>query len=299
MAQDAPVVVLGAAGQLGSDLCRRLKLAGVPFIPLTHQELDICREEEVARTLRRLRPWAVVNTAAFHRVEACEEEPLQAFAVNAVAVRALARACRQVGALLVHISTDYVFGGEKGIPYREDDPPSPINVYGASKAAGEMLLRAETPHHIIVRTSGLFGLRGSSVKGGNFVETMLRLGQERGEVHVVTDQVLSPTYTLDLAEKIWQLLRTEAQGTFHVTNAGYCSWYEFACAIFQLAGMEVKVHPVTSDFFPSRARRPAFSVLENARLREEGYGLLRPWREALAAYLQERRRLTSDQGEVK
>ncbi len=291
MREGAPVLVLGAAGQLGSDLCRLLQGEGVPLVPLAHQDLDICQEEAVARVLGEVRPWAVINTAAFHRVEACEEDPHKAFAVNAVAVRGLARACREVGALLVHISTDYVFGGQEGRPYREDDPPSPVNVYGASKAAGEMLLRAEAPRHIIVRTSGLFGLRGSTVKGGNFVETMLRLGRERGEVQVVTDQVLSPTYTADLAEKIWQLMRAGAQGTFHITNAGHCSWYEFACAIFRLAGMEVKVQPVTSQAFPSRARRPPFSVLDNARLRKEGYGLLRPWPQALADYLERRRQL--------
>jgi len=291
MVEGAPVLVLGAAGQLASDFCRLLEREKAPFVPLSHQELDICREEDVAHALREFRPWAVVNTAAFHRVEACEEDPMQAFAVNAVAVRGLARACREAGALLVHISTDYVFGGQEGRPYREDDPPSPVNVYGASKAAGEMLLRAEAPRHILVRTSGLFGLRGSTVKGGNFVETMLRLGRERGEVQVVTDQVLSPTYTADLAEKIWQLMRAGAQGTFHVTNAGHCSWFEFACEIFRLAGMAVKVHPVTSDAFPSRARRPPYSVLDNARLREEGYGLLRPWPQALAEYLERRRAL--------
>ncbi len=286
-----PIVILGARGQLASDLGRLLEAQGAPLVPLAHSDLDIVNREAVAERLDQLRPWAVVNTAAFHRVEACEEDPQQAFLVNAIAVGHLAQVCHRLGALLVHISTDYVFDGAKGSPYEEIDPPSPINVYGASKAAGEFLVRAQCPEHLIVRTSGLFGLRGSSVKGGNFVETMLRLGREKGEVHVVTDQVLSPTYTPDLAAKIWELMRAGARGTFHITNSGSCSWYQFACSIFQLAGLQVKVHPVTSEFFPNKARRPSFSVLENARLRREGYGLLRPWQEALASYLEERRRL--------
>jgi dTDP-4-dehydrorhamnose reductase len=280
-----PVAVLGATGQLGSDLCRLLAEKGLPCFPLAHADLDVCQHEEVSRVLKGLRPRVVVNCAAFHHVERCEEEPERAFAVNALAVRNLALVCRDLGALLVHISTDYVFDGEKGSPYVEGDPVSPLNAYGVSKAAGEFFLRALCPEHIIVRTSGLYGHRGSSVKGGNFVETMLRLGAEQGEVWVVTDQALSPTYTRDLARGLWAVVEAGGRGTYHIVNSGHCSWYEFACAIFGLAGMEVRVHPVTSDHFPGRARRPRLSALESVRLGELGLSPLRPWREALAYYL--------------
>ncbi|HXG43094.1 MAG TPA: dTDP-4-dehydrorhamnose reductase, partial [Dehalococcoidia bacterium] len=239
-----PVAVLGATGQLGSDLCRLLADMAVPHFPLAHADLDICQREQVARVLAELRPRIVVNCAAFHQVERCEEEPERALAVNALAVRDLALVCRELGALLVHISTDYVFDGEKGTPYLEHDPVGPVNAYGISKAAGEFFLRSLWPEHIIVRTSGLYGQRGSSVKGGNFVETMLRLGAQQGEVWVVTDQTLSPTYTLDLARGLWAVVEAGGRGTYHIVNSGCCSWYEFACAIFSLAGMAVRVHPV-------------------------------------------------------
>ncbi len=280
-----PVAVLGAGGQLGSDLCRLLTHRGVPHFPLAHADLDVCQHEAVARRLAQLRPRVVVNAAAFHHVERCEEEPERAFAVNALAVRNLALVCRELGALLVHISTDYVFDGEKGAPYIEDDPVSPLNAYGVSKAAGEFFLRALWPEHIIVRTSGLYGGRGSSVKGGNFVLTMLRLGAEQGEVWVVTDQALSPTYSADLARGLWALVEAGGRGTYHLVNEGWCSWHEFACAIFRLKGMAVKVHPVTSEHFAGRARRPRFSALGSVRLGELGLAPLRPWQEALAEYL--------------
>jgi dTDP-4-dehydrorhamnose reductase len=280
-----PVAVLGAGGQLGSDLCRLLCEKGVPHFPLAHADLDICQHQEVRRRLAELRPQVVVNAAAFHQVERCEEEPERAFVVNALAVRNLALVCRDLGALLVHISTDYVFDGEKGAPYLEPDPVSPLNAYGASKAAGEFLLRALWPEHLIVRTSGLYGRRGSSVKGGNFVQTMLRLGAQQGEVWVVTDQALSPTYSADLAQGLWAAVEAGGRGTYHIVNAGHCTWHQFACAIFELAGLRVKVHPVTSEHFPGRARRPRFSALESARLGELGLSPLRPWREALAHFL--------------
>lgn len=292
----AGVVVLGASGQLGSDLCQELARAGIPFTPLTHSDIEVCDHSQVREVLTRLRPDVVINTTAFHKVDLCEDEVERSFAVNCYAVRHLALLCQEMGARLVHISTDYVFGGDKESPYREDDPPNPLNVYGVSKLAGEYFVRHLCQKHLIVRSSGLYGLRGSTVKGGNFVETMLRLGRERGEVSVVTDQVLTPTYTPDLAAKIRELVEAEAQGTYHVTSGGHCSWYEFASHIFRLWDPTVKVHPTTSDAFPSRARRPRYSVLDNYRLRTEGFSLLRPWQEALAEYIARRRQLAASKG---
>ncbi len=282
-----PVVILGANGQLGSDLCRSFEDHGA-VVALTHNDIELRNHSQVDEVLSTLKPRAVINTAAFHKVELCEEDPEQAFAVNCHAVRNLALACDRLDVRLVHLSTDYVFGGDRQTPYPEDAPPAPLNVYGVSKAAGEYFVRSHCRRHLVVRVSGLFGLAGSSGKGGNFVETMLRLGRERGTVSVVTDQVLSPTYTHDLAKKIFELTSAEAQGVFHVTNSDSCSWFGFARAIFEFSGMAVDIQPASSGDMGSPVRRPAYSVLENRRLRDERRGVLRPWRDALAAYLDAR-----------
>jgi dTDP-4-dehydrorhamnose reductase len=218
-------------------------------------------------------------------VESSEGEVDAAFAVNAVAVRNLAIEADAIGARLVHISTDYVFDGGSRVPYTEEAAPGPLNVYGNSKLAGEFFVRGLCRRHLVVRSSGLYGVAGSSGKGGNFVRTMLRLGAEKGEVSVVTEKVLTPTNTLDLAGMIWRLVDGGAQGVLHVTNGGSCTWNEFARAIFELSGMQVAVHPTDSASVGSKARRPAYSVLDNTRLEREGYGAMRPWREALASHL--------------
>jgi dTDP-4-dehydrorhamnose reductase len=186
------------------------------------------------------------------------------------------------------MSTDYVFGGEKRAPYTEDDAPNPLNVYGVSKLAGEYFVRALCPKHFIVRTSGLYGVAGSSGKGGNFVETMIRLAKEGKPIRVVTDQVLTPTYTRDLAHKIKELLQTEAYGVYHITNSGQCSWYEFAAKIFELLSLKPDFGPTTSAEFGAKAKRPAYSVLAHGRLAQLGLDDLRSWPEALAAYLEEK-----------
>ena len=283
------VVILGADGQLGTDLCGEFASLVEELVPLTHRKLEICDHQRVADALTALSPQVVVNTAAFTNVEACEQDVERAFAVNCHAVLNLAKVCDQLDALLVHLSTDYVFDGDQGSPYRIEATPNPVNVYGASKAAGENFVGNWCRKHQIVRTSGLYGLAGSSGKGGNFVETMLRLGRERRSVSVVTDQVLSPTYTRDVARAVRALVEGQAQGVFHVTNSGSCSWYEFAAAIFELWDPKVEVLPVTSAEFGSNVRRPRYSVLDNHRLLEDGHGPLRPWREALEEYLDQSR----------
>lgn len=282
------VLILGAAGQLGRDLCRVFRDSPLQVTGLTHADLDICEHARTRETLASLRPYAVINVAAFHKVEACEQDPERAFAVNCLAVRNLALACDQLGCHLVHISSDYVFGGDRSAPYGEDAPLNPLNVYGVSKAAGEYFVRNLCRRHLLVRTSGLYGLGGSSGKGGNFVETMLRLGRQNSSVSVVTDQRLSPTWTLDLASMLRRLVEAQAMGVFHITNRGSCSWYEFAEAIFEISELAVAVHPTTTASIASPVGRPAYSVLGNHRLEKEGFGALRPWREALKSYLEVR-----------
>ena len=266
------IALFGAAGQLGSDL---VKLAG-PREVIAVTGVDITDERAVREVIGRTRPDIILNTAAYVDVEGCETDRDRAFAVNAFGVRNLV----ETGVRLVQISTDYVFDGDATRPYREDDRPEPINVYGESKLAGEVFAHG----HLIVRSSGLYGVAATRAKG-NFVRTMLRLGQERGEVSVVTDQVLTPTNTEDLARAVWQLVDAGASGIYHASNAGECSWNEFARAIFELSGMQVAVKPIDTAALNYKARRPAYSVLDNGKLAGEGFSPLRPWRDALAAHL--------------
>jgi len=276
-------LLIGASGQLGSDLLKVLPPSDT--IPLTHQQLDVCDHAAVRQAMERYRPDAVINTSAFHKVDLCEDEVDRPFAVNALAVRHLAVLARELDFVLVHFSTDYVFSGNKGRAYNEDDAPGPLNVYGISKLAGEYFVRALCPRYFLVRTSGLYGVAGASGKGGNFVETMLRLARQGSPMRVVNDQVLSPTYTRDLADKVVELIGTGQFGLYHVTNSGSCSWYNFARTIFALAHLGVEVQPVTSEQFGARARRPAYSVLANRNLRRLGLSPMRPWRQALEDYI--------------
>jgi dTDP-4-dehydrorhamnose reductase len=301
------VVITGANGQLGTDLCKALSKFEV--IPLTHKDIEITELVSVKENFLRLKPEVIINTAAYVRVDDCEDNPDKAFQINALGARNVAVVAQDLGAKLVHISTDYVFGGSpplgwgglslrgsqsspKQSPnssnvdgYTEFDTPSPVNIYGHSKLAGEDFVRHLCTRYFIVRGSGLFGIAGSSGKGGNFVETMLRLGKERNELRVVNDQVFSPTYTLDMAQKIAQLITTEYYGIFHITNNGICSWYDFTKEIIRLAGLTTKVTPITSDQYPQKARRPAYSVLDHYHLRLLGMDDIPDWQKALGEYM--------------
>lgn len=279
------ILLIGANGQLGTDLRRTLP-QGV-LIPLTRADLDITDRDAVERILAAHAPAWAINTAAYHRVDDIETRDARlAFAVNEVAVGHLARVCALRGARLLHLSTDYVFGGGPPGPYAEDAPPAPLSVYGKSKLAGERLVREASPTHVIVRSSGLYGVAGSAGKGGNFVETMLRLAREGKDIRVVDDQVLTPTYTADLAEAIARLLAvTPPGGIYHLTNTGTCSWFEFAERIFALCDVALKPKRTTSDEFGAAARRPSHSVLRNTRIAALGVPPLRAWPEALEAYL--------------
>lgn len=280
------VAVIGASGQLGNDLCKEIETKSL--IPLTHSHIEITNLDSVKQVLHKCHADIVINTAAFHRVDDCETDPDRALLINALGARNVAVVAEEISAKLVHISTDYVFGGEKETrttPYTEFDTPVPPNIYGRSKLAGEHFVRHLCHKHFIVRVSALFGTAGSSGKGGNFIETMIRLAKERPELTVVNDQVFSPTYTRDLARKIAWLITTEYYGTFHITNKGTCSWYDFAVEILRQAGLNTPVIPITSDQYPQKARRPRYSVLDNYHLRLLGADDMRPWQEALTDYL--------------
>lgn len=286
------VLITGANGQLGTDLCQALQ--NFEFIPLTHADIEITDMNSVKDAFNKYLPEVVINTAAYVRVDDCEIEPDKAFLVNALGARNVAVVCQDIGAKLVHISTDYVFGGESEphtSPYTEFDTPTPSNLYGKSKLAGEDFVRHLCTRHFIVRSSGLFGVAGASGKGGNFVETMLRLAKERDELKVVNDQVFSPTYTKDLAKKIAQLINTEYYGIFHITNRGVCSWYELTKEVLRLAGLKTPVIPITSEQYPQKARRPSFSVLDNYYLQLLGMDDMKPWQEALKDYMTEKRHM--------
>jgi dTDP-4-dehydrorhamnose reductase len=279
-----PVLLTGASGQLGTDLVAALHFP--KFVSLTRRELDVTDPGAVERTLTATAPALVINTAAFHRVDDIEADPRPAFQVNAVAVHHLAQVCARLGARLVHLSTDYVFGGRGPGPFAEDAPPAPLSAYGTSKLAGEYLVAQASARHLVIRSSGLYGVAGSSGKGGNFVETMLRLARAGQPIRVVDDQVLAPTYTADLAEAITRLLAVDPPGgIYHLTNSGACSWFQFARAIFARCGLQPDIMPTTSEAFGAPARRPPNSVLANTRLLALGLAPLRPWSDALHAYL--------------
>ncbi|MDP2659286.1 MAG: dTDP-4-dehydrorhamnose reductase [Dehalococcoidia bacterium] len=279
------IAIIGANGQLGTDLMK--VLADQEPVGLTRDDVDVTVSESVREALGRHRPQIVVNTTAFNQVDFCESDPVRGFLINAIGTHHLAETCRDTGAVLVHFSTDYVFDGAQSTPYSERDLPLPVNAYGASKLAGEHIVRYLLERYFIIRTSGLYGKSGSRGKGGNFVEWMLKAGREGRPVRVVNDQTLAPTYTRDLAEKVKEVILHGEYGLYHITNQGSCSWYEFAQRIFQISGIAADVTPTTTREYGAKARRPAWSVLENGKLRDIGLNALRTWDEALKSYLQD------------
>ena len=281
------ILIIGADGQLGTDLLKVIPKN--EQIPLTIKDLDITNREQTLKVIKQYEPQIVINTAAYHNVDKCEAEVALSFAVNTIAVKYLAEACLAIDAALVHISTDYVFDGEKNKPYVETDRPNPQSVYSISKLAGEQCVQYMLKKHFIVRSTGLYGTAGCLGKGGtNFIEGMIKRAASQPELKVVTDEILSPTYTLDLAQKIYQLCQTQHYGLYHLVNQGQCSWYDFTVKIFELLGQKVVIKKATSLEFKTKAKRPKYSVLENARLKTIGLQDLRPWNEALQAYLLEK-----------
>jgi len=283
------IAVLGAAGQLGRDLCPRLAALG-EVVPLTRADIDLARRDTIWPALDALRPDVFVNCAAYNLVDKAEAEPDPAFAVNGVGIRHLRDGCERLEIKLVHVSTDYVFGADtpRSTPYAESDKPGPVSNYGWSKLDGEQWAK-DVADNLVVRTCGLYGVWGSGGKGGNFVETMLRLAGQGKPLRVVADQRCTPTYTADVADATVGLLDRGATGLFHVVNSGECTWYEFAAEIFRQSEVTADLTPITSAEFNAPAKRPAYSVLSTAKLTSVLGSPLRPWQDALAAYLVERR----------
>ncbi|MFI5295699.1 MAG: dTDP-4-dehydrorhamnose reductase [Thermodesulfovibrionales bacterium] len=271
------VALTGAEGMLGQDIGR--VFSGVELVCLTYETLDITKLDPVMKRIREIKPDFLINAAAFTDVDRCESEPELAYLVNGTGARNLAMACEEVSCPIMQISTDYVFDGTKDGPYDEWDDTAPINQYGLSKLMGERFVMSLTNRFYVVRTSWLYGKNGK-----NFVDTICRLLSERDGIDVVNDQVGSPTFTLDLARKLREVIG-KGYGVYHVTNSGKCSWYEFAVAIASRKGIDKRISPVASEMFKRPAKRPANSVLGHTMLRLEGMSEMRPWEIALEEYL--------------
>ena len=280
------IAVIGSNGQLGSDVVCAFADRGDVVLSLTHADIELSSLESVKACLGTRTLDVVVNTAAMHHVENCEQEPAKAYAVNAMGARNLAIVTRDLGAVLVHVSTDYVFDGKKSEPYIEDDKPLPLNVYGNTKLAGEHFVRSVNPKHLVLRTSALYGKHPCRGKGGlNFVDLMLKLARERGKVRVVDNEVVTPTSTSQLAKQIVVLSRCDAYGLYHATAEGRCSWYQFAKEIFQIANTDVRLDVATAAEFPAKVPRPSYSILENHALKIRRLNLFTTWQEGLCDYL--------------
>lgn len=279
------VCVLGSNGQLGGDICAAFREDGDDVTELTHDQVEVSSPQSVRTALEAARPEVVINTTALH-VEKSEEDAAAAFLVNAVGAGNVARVCAALSAAVVHISTDYVFDGSQQHPYREDDSPRPLNVYGASKLAGEHLVRISNPQHFVVRVAGIYGHRPCRGKAGlNFVETMLKRARDVGTVRVVDDEFTTPTPTVQIAQQLILLARTHRYGMYHATAEGGCSWFEFARAIFEVAGVPVCLERARPGEFAAKVARPKNSVLENAALKAAGVNVFTNWHEGLERYL--------------
>jgi dTDP-4-dehydrorhamnose reductase len=276
------IALCGAGGMLAADVVEVFSQRGHQVVQLSIDDLDITKIEDVLVKMKELKPEVIFNAAAYTNVDGCEAEPDVAYQVNCIGPRNLAIAAEEIGASIVHISTDYVFGGVGNKPFREYDPVMPKSVYGKSKLDGEIVVRNNCKRHYIVRTAWLFGFHGN-----NFVRTMLRLAKERDVLTVVNDQVGSPTFSFDLAQALADLIESPSYGTYHLTNSDSCTWFDFTREILRQAGLEhVKVEPITTEQLNRAADRPRYSVMDNYMWRLDGHSPLRSYREALSHYLE-------------
>lgn len=274
------VLVTGVKGQLGYDVVKDLEKRGHQPIGVDRDEMDLMDNEAIRTFIMNLKPEAIIHCAAYTAVDKAEEEVETCYQINAESVKVISECAKELDVKLIYISTDYVFDGTKEGEYVETDVPNPINVYGASKLKGEQYVQTLLEKYYIVRISWVFG-----VNGNNFIKTMRRLGSERDELNIINDQVGSPTYTADLAPLLVDMMETDKYGIYHATNEETCSWYEFANEIFKQSGIEVKTNPITTNQYPTAAKRPMNSRMSKAKLKANGFNLLPTWQEALAHYL--------------
>ncbi|KKR55415.1 MAG: dTDP-4-dehydrorhamnose reductase [Candidatus Curtissbacteria bacterium GW2011_GWA1_40_24] len=279
------ILIVGANGQLAFDLIRIFS-GNYEILKADSGNFDVADKIATESFIKNHAPNIVINTAAYHKTEECELNPEKSFAVNAIGAFNVAKAAKEVGAKIVFISTDYVFDGGKKY-FTESDAPNPLNVYGASKLAGENLTKIANEDYFIIRTSWLFGIHKSG-KGNNFVTLMLEKAKNGENIKVVNDQFGSPTYTYDLALKIRELIdKNIPSGAYHITNSNSCSWYEFAQKIFELTNMRISIEKIKSTDSPSRIKRPQYSVLISENLKKQGIESLRPWQDALGDFVLE------------
>ena len=276
------ILVTGAAGQLGYDCVRRLDALGIPCVGVDKDDFDLTDAKATDDFVRAAAPTHIIHCAAYTAVDRAESEPALAAEINGMGTLNLARAALHVDAAMLYVSTDYVFSGRGDRPWEVTDKPAPASVYGLTKAQGEEAVRGTLRKHFIVRIAWAFGINGH-----NFVRTMLRLGSERKELTVVSDQFGSPTYTADLAVLLCDMIRTDRYGTYHATNEGFISWAEFAEEIMRQGGKDCRIVPVTSEQYGAPANRPKNSRLSKASLDENGFSRLPPWQDALSRYLRE------------
>lgn len=275
------LLVTGVKGQLGYDVVNEAYKRGIQAVGVDIDEMDITNAEQVDQVIKRGEYDAVVHCAAWTAVDKAEDMPDACRKVNAEGTRNIANVCKELDIPMMYFSTDYVFDGQGTTPWSEYDERHPLNVYGQTKYEGELSVE-NLKKHFIIRIAWVFGKNGS-----NFIKTMLRLGKEKGEVSVVDDQIGSPTYTYDLAKLVIDMIQSDKYGTYHATNEGSCSWYEFACEIFKQSDMDVKVNPVDSKAFPAKAERPKNSRMNKNELDKNGFHQLPTWQDALSRYLKE------------
>lgn len=273
------VLVTGVKGQLGYDIVNECQKRQIEAIGVDIEEMDITNAQQVNYVIKEAKVDAVIHCAAWTAVDKAEDEVDLCRKVNRDGTDNIAKVCKELNIPMMYFSTDYVFNGLGEEPWNEYDHREPLNIYGQTKYEGELIVE-KLPKHFIIRISWVFGLNGN-----NFIKTMLRLGKERGEVSVVNDQIGSPTYTYDLAKLCVDMILTEEYDTYHATNEGICSWYEFACEIFKQAEMDVKVNPVDSNAFPAKAKRPSNSRMNKTELDKHGFKRLPTWQDALSRYL--------------
>lgn len=277
------ILVTGKTGQLGHDVLLELERRGHEAVGTGSADMDITDESAVSLVLHKYQPEAVIHCAAYTAVDAAEDDEERCQSVNVDGTVNIARICREIGAKMLYLSTEYVFSGEGERPWEPEDKTAPLNVYGRTKYEGELAVKQYLDRFFIVRISWIYGINGK-----NFVKTMRRLGEEKGSVSVVNDQVGSPTYTRDLAVLLVDMIESEKFGVYHASNEGTCSWYEFACEIFKQSGMDdVVVTPVDTSAFPAKAARPKNSRMNKNKLRENGFSLLPSWQDALQRFIKE------------